>query len=130
MAEHALLRTAWNGLLWHREYHHETVALLHGQRNTVSKAVSVFVIYNEFLNNHLYVMVAVAVQFHSGLYFTQFTIDTDIKITLASYALKQFLVMALAVAHQRGQHINTLPAVLIHHKFHNLLLSELDHFLT
>ena len=74
-------------------------------------------------------MVAVTVQFHAGLYLTQFSVHTDCQITLAAYALKEFLIVSLTVAYQRSQHVNALSVIVAQDKVYYLLLGELDHLL-
>ena len=130
MFEHALLRTARNGLLRHGEHHHHAIALLHGQSHAVTQTGTVFLIHHQFLNHHLYIMVAVTVQFHAGLYLTHLTVHTHVYISLAAYALKQLLVMALAVTYQRSQHVDSLSLIVRYDALHYLLLGELDHLLT
>ena len=130
MFEYALLRTPGNGFLGHGQHHHDSIALLHSQSHAVSQTGTVLLINHQFLNHHLYIMVAVTVQFHARLDLTHLTVHTNIDVSLTSDALKQLLVMTLAVAHQRCQHIDTLSLIVRYNALHNLLLGELDHFLT
>ena len=130
MTQHTLLLTTGYGLLGHGEHHHKAVALLHCQCDAISQTMFVFLIHNEFLNDHLNVMIAVAVQFHARLDLTDLTIHTDSQVTLAAYALKKFLVMALAVAYQRCKHIYTLTVIITQNQVYDLLLGELYHFFT
>ena len=130
MFEYALLRTAGNGLFGHGQHHHDSIALLHGQSHAVSQTGTVLLINHQFLNHHLYIMVAVTVQLHARFDLTHLTVHTHVDVSLAAYTLKQLLVMTLAVTHQRSQHIDTLSLIIGGNKIHNLLLGELDHFLT
>ena len=75
-------------------------------------------------------MVAVTVQLHAGLDLTHLAVNTDVNVSLAAYALKQFLVVTLTVTHQRCKHIDTLAVIVADYALHYLLLGELDHFLT
>ena len=129
MTQHAGLGASGYGLLWHGEYHHDALTLLHGQRHALGQTVTVFLIDHKFLNHHLDVMVAVTVQLHAGFDLTQLAVHAHVYVTLAAYALKQLLVMALAVAHQRSQHVDSLSLIVRYDALHYLLLGELDHLL-
>ena len=129
MFEYALLRTAGYGLLGHGQHHHYAVTLLHSQCYAVSQTGTVFLIHHKFLNHHLDIMVAVTVQFHAGLDLTHLTVHTHVDVSLAAYALKQFLVMTLTVTYQRCQDIDALSVIIGGYQVYYLLLGELDHLL-
>ena len=111
------------------EYHQQPVALAHGGCHTVLQAGIVLLRGDQFVHHHFYVMVLVAVYLHARQGFAHLAVHPDVEVTFLPHLLEQFLVMPLAVAHQRRQDVDALASIFLQDKLQDLLLGVLHHLL-
>ena len=110
--------------------HQQPVTLAHGGGNAVLQAGIILIRYHQFVNDHLDIMVLVAVQFHAGKRFAHFTVHADVKIAFFANLLEQLLIMSLTATYQRSKNVNAFPFVIIQNKLKNLLFGIFHHFFT
>ena len=109
------------------EHHQQPVALLHGGGNTLSEPFLVAVGDGHLVYHHLDVVVLVAVDLHSALYFLHLSVDTNIEVSLAAHAFEEFAIVALSVPDQRGKYEDAFSLVVVVDHLDHLLFGVLHH---
>ena len=110
------------------QYHNQSIPLLHGSCNTLLQAFLILFIYNQFINDHLYIMVLITVEFHAVNNLTHFPIHTHIQITFLPHLFEKFFVMTFTCTHQRSQHKNLFALIIFMNQFKNLFFGVFHHF--
>ena len=95
------------------EHHEQAVALLHGNTHAVFETPVIFLRNDQFIDQQLDTVVFVAVEFHAGENFPDFSIDPHRKVSFATQLFEKFLVMAFAVSYQRSKNIGLAPQILL-----------------
>ena len=113
----------------HIQYHHQPVALTHGRRHTAFQPRVVLVGHDQFVYHHLHIVILVAVQLHARQRFLQFAVHTDVQVTLLPYLFEQFLIVSLAIAHQRSKQVDAFAFVFLQNEIQNLFLRIFHHLL-
>ena len=113
----------------HILYHQQAVALLHGGSHAVLQAHIVLVRRNQFVDDHLHIVILVSVQLHAGQCFAHFAVHPDIEVALLAHLLEQVLVVSLTVAHQGSQDIDALALIIAQNQLQDLLFGVLHHLL-
>ena len=86
--------------------HHLPVALLEGRLDGGAQALLIVGADLQAVNDELYRVVFVAVELHSLRDLAQLAVDAHVQIALFEQLLEQILIVALAVAHERGEDVN------------------------
>ena len=95
------------------DYHHQSVALLHGGVNALAQAVLILCLHFQAVNHHLYVVVLVSVHLHAAGNLCYLAVHPYIQVAFAAHALKQLTVVSLTAAHQWGKNVNLLAFILL-----------------
>ena len=111
------------------QYHQQPVALLHGCRHRLLQPCFVFLLHAQLVDDHLDIVVLVAVHLHAARHLLQLAVDADVEIALAAHALEELAIVALAVAHQRGKDVDALAHIVGMDHFEDLLLGVFHHLL-
>ncbi len=83
--------------------HNEAVALFHSDTDGLLQPFCVFVTDLQFVDHHLNVVVLITVHFHATGDLLQLTVDANVQVALAAHGLKEFAIVTLTAAHQRGE---------------------------
>ncbi len=110
------------------EHHHLFLSKAHGFGHTFAQTAFVFRRRFKPVDHQLYAVILIAVELHALHNLAQFAVDTHIQIAFASQTLEQFLVMALAVFHQRSQQINFAVFEFIEYELHYFFFGIFHHF--
>ena len=113
----------------HVQYHHQSVSLAHGCGHTILQAGIVLVSHQQFVYHHLHIVILVSVQLHAGDGFHHLSVHPHVQVAFLTHLLEEFLVMSLAVAHQRSQQVDAFTLVFFQDKVQYLLLGVLHHLL-
>ena len=108
--------------------HHQAVALLH--RNGYCFAQPLIrkrARQLELVDDDLDIVVLVAIHLHASGDVQQFTIDTDIEVSLAAHTLEKFAVMTFSVADEWGKDIDGAFLVVVLNHLHHLFLRVSHH---
>ena len=111
------------------EQHQQPVALHHSGRHAVAQPLVVLRLHLQLVDDHLDVVVLVAVNLQPGHRLADFAIDADVEVALAAHLLEQLAVVALSAAHQRSEYHHRPPLVLTKDKLDDFLLGVLHHTL-
>ena len=96
--------------------HHEAFALFHGYLNGLLQTIvrKLRIRFNSHpVDNHLDIMILVAIHFHALFDFLHLSVDTDMQITLTTHALKEFAVVALTTTYQWSQNKNLTTGIVV-----------------
>ena len=126
---HQPFREVADGSRFLVENHQGTVALLHGRLHAVAQAVEVLFLHFQLVDDHLDVVIFVAIDLHSAFDFLNFAIDADVEIALAPHRLEKLAIVALALSHERGEDVNRLFTIVVENHLLHLLLGVFHHFL-
>ena len=111
------------------ENHKKPFSSPHCHGNTLAEAVVVLVAHCQFVDHYLYVVVFVAVEFHSLCYFPNLSVNACVEVALASHALEEFAIVSLAASHHRGEDKDFPSGIVGMNHLNNLFLSIFHHFL-
>lgn len=116
--------------------HHQSVALAHGRSHGLLQSLREVVLRlaqarGEFhlIDHHLDIVVLVAVDLHALGQLLDFPVYPYIKVALAAHALKEFAVVALAVADERSKDENLLAEIVLENHRDHLFLGIFHHLL-
>ena len=94
--------------------HHHTVTLFHGGGDALADAFFVLLLDSQFVDDHLYVMVLVSVDFHASGQLHDFAIYTHVEI-------------ALALADERSEEEDAMTSVVVEYHVDDLFLGVFHH---
>ena len=109
------------------QYHDQSFALFHGYLYRLLQSVINAFLDSHAVDDHLDVVVLVAVHFHAAHYLVHLAVDADVEIALATHRLKQLAVVALAAAHQGSQNQNFPARIVVGYQVDDFLLGVFHH---
>ena len=107
--------------------HHHTVTLFHGGGDALADTFFVLLLDSQLVDDHLYVMVLVSVDFHASGQLHDFAIYTCVEIALASHTLEEFAIVALALADERSEEVDAMTSVVVEYHVDDLFLGVFHH---
>ena len=111
------------------EYQDEAFALFHGDGDGLLQAAAVLLADLQFVNDHLDVVIFIAIHFHAAYNFLHLSVYPDVQIAFAAHRLEKFAVVTLSAAYQRSQDENLVPIVVVQDHVEHLFLSIFHHLL-
>ena len=96
---HETLGEVFDGTSVLVENHNESFTLLHGDGDGFLETVCRLDSWLQLVNDHLNVMVLVAIDFHAACNLQQLTINADVQIPLAAHRLEEFTIVTFTTAH-------------------------------